>query len=52
MDALWSVANNKYAEGYPNNRYYGGCKIENYTIEKGATNSSIRANMVVMQSVL
>lgn len=26
MEAMGSVMTNKYAEGYPNKRYYGGCK--------------------------
>ncbi|MBX2845252.1 MAG: serine hydroxymethyltransferase [Saprospiraceae bacterium] len=27
MEAMGSVATNKYAEGYPGRRYYGGCEI-------------------------
>jgi glycine hydroxymethyltransferase len=27
LEALGSVCTNKYAEGYPNARYYGGCEI-------------------------
>lgn len=27
MDAMGSCLTNKYAEGYPGNRYYGGCEI-------------------------
>src|SRR5256714_8412884 len=26
LDAAGSVLTNKYAEGYPGNRYYGGCQ--------------------------
>ena len=26
LEAQGSVLTNKYAEGYPRNRYYGGCK--------------------------
>ena len=35
--AMGSILTAKYAEGYPNKRYYGGCKyideIENYAIK-------------------
>ena len=38
MEAVGSVLTNKYSEGYPNKRYYGGCKyvdmIEQYAIDK------------------
>ncbi len=38
MRAMGSVLTNKYAEGYPGKRYYGGCqivdKVETHAIEK------------------
>ncbi|AYJ08078.1 serine hydroxymethyltransferase [Helicobacter pylori] len=38
MEAMGSVLTNKYAEGYPNKRYYGGCevvdKIESLAMER------------------
>lgn len=38
MKAMGSVATNKYAEGYPSKRYYGGCEvvdeIENLAIDR------------------
>ncbi|VAW26266.1 Serine hydroxymethyltransferase [hydrothermal vent metagenome] len=27
MEAAGSILTNKYAEGYPNKRYYGGCEV-------------------------
>lgn len=39
LEATGSIFTNKYAEGYPGKRYYGGCKfedlIENIAIESG-----------------
>lgn len=38
MQAIGSILTNKYAEGYPNKRYYGGCEfideIENIAIKR------------------
>lgn len=38
MEAMGSILTNKYAEGYPGKRYYGGCEfvdeIENIAIER------------------
>lgn len=31
LEAMGSVLTNKYAEGYPGNRYYGGCEIVDRT---------------------
>ena len=33
MKAMGSVMTNKYAEGYPGKRYYGGCQIVDQTEE-------------------
>jgi len=67
MNAMGSVLTNKYAEGLPGKRYYGGCevvdKIENIAIDRikelfGAVwanvqpHSGAQANMAVMQSFL
>ena len=38
MEAMGTVLTNKYAEGYPGHRYYGGCeyvdKVETLAIER------------------
>ena len=67
MAAMGSVCTNKYAEGYPAARYYGGCevvdKIENLAIERicklyGAAyanvqpHSGAQANMAVFFACL
>ncbi|MBT1075872.1 serine hydroxymethyltransferase [Geobacter grbiciae] len=67
MEAQGSVLTNKYAEGYPGKRYYGGCHhvdvVENLAIERakelfGADHANVQphsgsqANMAVYFSVL
>jgi glycine hydroxymethyltransferase len=67
MDAMGSVLTNKYAEGLPGKRYYGGCEvvdqIENLAIDRlkslfGATwanvqpHSGAQANAAVMLACL
>ena len=67
LEALGSVCTNKYAEGYPGARYYGGCevvdKIEQLAIDRlkkiyGAEyanvqpHSGAQANMAVLFTVL
>ncbi|WP_340063379.1 serine hydroxymethyltransferase [Ascidiimonas aurantiaca] len=41
MEAMGSVLTNKYAEGYPGKRYYGGCEVvdevENIAIDRAKT---------------
>ncbi len=53
MEAVGSVLTNKYAEGYPNKRYYGGCenvdKIEQLAIDRckelfGAEHANVQAH--------
>ncbi len=67
LEAQGSVMTNKYAEGYPGKRYYGGCSqvdvVENLAIERakelfGADHANVQphsgsqANMAVYFSVL
>jgi len=67
LEALGSVATNKYAEGYPGKRYYGGCsmidKIEQLAIDRakklfGAEHVNVQphsgapANIAVYQALL
>tara|TARA_B100000959_G_scaffold3073_1_gene3436 strand:+ start:802 stop:2049 length:1248 start_codon:yes stop_codon:yes gene_type:complete len=67
MEALGSVMTNKYAEGYPGKRYYGGCEhvdiAENLAIERAKKlfnaehanvqpHSGSQANMAVYHTVL
>ena len=67
MEAMGSICTNKYAEGYPGKRYYGGCvvvdKIEQLAIDRlkqlyGACwanvqpHSGAQANMAVIMAVL
>lgn len=67
MEAQGSVLTNKYAEGYPNKRYYGGCEnvdtIEQLAIDRlrsiyGAEHANVQphsgsqANMAVYMSIL
>src|SRR5438876_5498975 len=67
LEAVGSVPTNKYAEGYPGKRYYGGCevvdKIETIAIERakslfGAEHANVQphagaqTNMAVYSAVL
>jgi len=67
LEALGSVLTNKYAEGYPGHRYYGGCEyvdvVERMAIDRacqlfGAEHANVQphagsqANMAVYFSVL
>lgn len=45
MRAMGSCMTNKYAEGYPAKRYYGGCQVvdeaENLAIERAKSSSAL-----------
>ena len=48
MAAMGSICTNKYAEGYPGKRYYGGCEvvdqIEQIAIDRLCKPSTVSAN--------
>ena len=67
LEAVGSILTNKYAEGYPNERYYGGCvnidEIESLAIERAKKlfnaeyanvqpHSGSQANMAVYMAML
>ncbi len=67
MEAMGSICTNKYAEGYPKKRYYGGCEIvdqiEQLAIDRLCKiydaeyanvqpHSGAQANMAVMMAIL
>lgn len=67
LEAVGSILTNKYAEGYPSRRYYGGCRnvdsVEKLAIERAKKlfnaehanvqpHSGSQANMAVYMSVL
>ena len=67
LKAMGSVLTNKYAEGYPGRRYYGGCQIvdktEQIAIDRAKTlfgaewanvqpHSGAQANMAVLMTIL
>ena len=67
MEAMGSILTNKYAEGYPGKRYYGGCEcvdiVENLAIERAKElfgceyvnvqpHSGAQANMAVQFAML
>jgi glycine hydroxymethyltransferase len=53
LEAAGSVFTNKYAEGYPGRRYYGGCEFVDVveTLVQERANSGTQANVAVYMAV-
>ena len=47
MEAAGSVLTNKYAEGYPGKRYYGGCQI----VDQVEQPAKVRAKALLEQNM-